>query len=984
MYNDVFKRIINSSQTKSLTFFVGAGVSALSNAPKWSELINKICNEINMPIQEHYSADQYLQIPQIYYCSINKDDEKYYSFIEECLNNTMLQPNEIHKKIFELNPASIVTTNFDDLLEKSALQSCKGYKVIACDQEIPSINGSKFILKLHGDLRHKNIVFKEEDYLNYSNNFKLTETMLKSIFATNTVVFIGYGLNDYNIKLVLNWAKRLLKDNFNKPIFIYTDDKELTPSELQYQEERGLTVIEYQKLLSNKSEQIEFIERYKCVIDEIINSSQMSVNGKDKYELFAVLYELVLPLNKFNTLRTQDLQQKLSPNIIVQENGVIFAHPNGKDILSYYLEVNDMTLDERAGLEKDIIEKYTTITSVFLKARITTVKVEQVYKKINGLKSYFADLYCISFDFISMNKYTNKNKKDIKSRFRQAYYLAKLNKHKEAFEIFSNIAVDSYNSGDYINYYLSEVNKNNLFSVLKSLNNSLFYLGSFDTNGIKKNEKAFEELPVEFQAEYSSFKDLNSVNLLYKNSYDSFIEGKKLQNSIESNSMEMGLTSSEIVICRINNNLHFLLGNGIYIDQFSEFKNTINYLMSLLVYKYSTQEKIKLQPNIFGDFDNDKIIFDAIDFYCFVEYFDSENLTKLLNKHSIEILEFANKQEIEQSIRNILKYYDYLIKINAPRIEVLPFQGRLKTCFCLLKHIDLSQPMVDELCCFIFKYEFKDIRINDKIMLLDSLLYKQKKYSGVTQKIISDKLFSYIDQHIIAEKKGESFEVYSSSTGINYPSLIYYIDPDNINIVSRKLSLRVSKIVNNDYSKMYKSIYKHYFYYLSKKQKKKVIRWTKEKLKSNFTFDLFRLLINADVKIGSEQIIQLKEFLKSKDYSGESVAGIKTYPDEDEFEDLKNVGYWIHLKLLPKKEFAEFVGLNDNFDFYYQYEGFDFNKFDISWLYNLHPKTYESISKDDDVRQKIRLKIAEALLPKTLKEDEQKVLYNILIKYFMT
>ena len=54
-----------------------------------------------------------------------------------------------------------------------------------------NINGNKYILKLHGDIEHQNIVFKEEDYLNYSENFKLIETLLKSIFSMNTVVFIG-------------------------------------------------------------------------------------------------------------------------------------------------------------------------------------------------------------------------------------------------------------------------------------------------------------------------------------------------------------------------------------------------------------------------------------------------------------------------------------------------------------------------------------------------------------------------------------------------------------------------------------------------------------------------------------------------------------------------------------------------------------------------------------------------------------------------
>ena len=227
MYREHFKRIIEASQTESLTFFVGAGVSKLSDAPKWSELIDAFSEELGREKKTYYSNEEYLSIPQMYYYSIEQDEEQYYRFINNCFGSKKLIPNVIHKMLLDFNPRAFITTNFDDLLETAASENCQGFKVVACDDEISGINGNRFILKLHGDLNHRNIVLKEEDYLNYSEKFKLVETLLKSIFATNTVVFIGYGLNDYNIKLILNWTKTLLKEKFNKPIFIYTDDAEL-------------------------------------------------------------------------------------------------------------------------------------------------------------------------------------------------------------------------------------------------------------------------------------------------------------------------------------------------------------------------------------------------------------------------------------------------------------------------------------------------------------------------------------------------------------------------------------------------------------------------------------------------------------------------------------------------------------------------------------------------------------------------------------
>ena len=254
MYENELKRILDASQNNALSFFVGAGVSALSNAPTWKALIDSICVKLGREKKDSYSSDEYLQIPQMLYYSLGENKSEYNRFVNEQLHSADLKPNDIHHEMLELNPVSFITTNYDTLIEDSALQHCKSYKAVACDGNVPKIYGDRFILKVHGDFSNNNFVLKEEDYLNYSENFKLIETLTKSIFSTNTVVFIGYGLNDYNIKLIVNWAKSLLKDNFLEPIFIYTDDHKLSKEELIYHKSKGLSVIERDQLIYHSYE----------------------------------------------------------------------------------------------------------------------------------------------------------------------------------------------------------------------------------------------------------------------------------------------------------------------------------------------------------------------------------------------------------------------------------------------------------------------------------------------------------------------------------------------------------------------------------------------------------------------------------------------------------------------------------------------------------------------------------------------------------
>ena len=72
MYESEFEKIIEASQNHSLTFFVGAGVSALSNAPTWKGIIDTISKEMNYEVKDSYSSDEYLRIPQMFYYSIKK------------------------------------------------------------------------------------------------------------------------------------------------------------------------------------------------------------------------------------------------------------------------------------------------------------------------------------------------------------------------------------------------------------------------------------------------------------------------------------------------------------------------------------------------------------------------------------------------------------------------------------------------------------------------------------------------------------------------------------------------------------------------------------------------------------------------------------------------------------------------------------------------------------------------------------------------
>lgn len=991
MYEEVFRRIIKASQNHSLTFFVGAGVSSLSGAPSWKKLIQQICVQINQDFKETYSSDDNLRMAQIFYHSINKDEAQYYNFIEKYLKLENLIPNEVHKALLSFNPVSFVTTNFDDLLETAAIQYCQSYISVACDDEVANIDGNKYILKLHGDIKHKNIVFKEEDYLNYSENFKLMETLLKSIFSTNTVVFIGYGLNDYNIKLVLNWAKSLLKDHFNKPVFIYTDRTPLSEAELLYHESRGLCVIDCTQIADVNEE---YLPRYTSVLNAIKKSADLALDGKSQLEGFEILYQLLKPLDKLQALRMTDIHQKLGDNVIIDENGQILAalDNHSRTLFQYFYKITCMSSLEYNSLDKDIRSKYDTILSVLKKAQIYYINWEnQVKCFVENI--VFSDIMYLHFDFETMRKISyGTTVKTKEEQYRRAFCLSRLKKYDEAYFLFAEIAREAFKSKDYLLYYLCEINCINLEKIIKQSNRlyGCYHIGDVDDRypTVEKNEKIFEGLPVEFQNQYANLKDLYSADLLYKYSYEAFVDGLKLKKIIESNTTELGITTVQKVIHRINDYLHFLLGNGIVADVFSEYRNTVKNLMSLLVYKYCEQQKKVLHEQLFPLAMQDKVIFDDVDFYCFVEYFTGDEIVRLFLNAHLESISFEKSKEIEETIQNILCNYEYIESHNTSNIEIVSFQIQLKTLLVLLGYMDISQECVDYVSAFILKYEFREILINDKVLFFDKQIAKRKMSSEVTSRLIEEKLLQYLDMHIKEVESGGTFTLRSRNGTINYDNLVHYIYIQGETKSNHALCIRVSHIMEKNLRQFIPSIVNHYWSYLSKYMKSKIIRQVENQIKKEFDFDLFKLLIWYDVKINANLIESLKNYLhvilqkamkKENDKSGVIV---RSYPVKNPYADLQLVGYWCLLRILHKDDFLEFIGVNDEFDFYILYDKFDFTKFNISWLMNLTPKALNVISKNKRVKEKIRGSITTMLNKERISKSDEIRITKILTKYF--
>ena len=138
--------------------------------------------------------------------------------------------------------------------------------------------------------------------------------------------------------------------------------------------------------------------------------------------------------------------------------------------------------------------------------------------------------------------------------------------------------------------------------------------------------------------------------------------------------------------------------------------------------------------------------------------------------------------------------------------------------------------------------------------------------------------------------------------------------------------------------------------------------------------------INVNKGIREEYIDSFQSFIDAAKNKNNN--GVVVYPTKQPYEELDQVGYWCLLNVLKAKDFQEFLGNSEAFDFYCEYAKFDFSRFDVSWLLNLYPHTLEQIAKNAKVKERVRVAIATTLDGEAIAPSDSQRLQSILVKHF--
>ena len=203
--------------------FLGAGVSASAehegtSRPKtWNEFLSEAVNLIRDTSEKAevlalIEAKNYLLALQAIHQSADQSD--YQSLLRSSFNNQAHRAGDLHKAIHRLDSRIVITTNFDKIYERhceSAVNDGSGYSTISYyDESLGDLirTDERIIIKAHGTINNiPKMVFSRSQYHAAKKDHGRFYEILQSLLITNTCIFIGCGMDDPDISLLLEDVK---------------------------------------------------------------------------------------------------------------------------------------------------------------------------------------------------------------------------------------------------------------------------------------------------------------------------------------------------------------------------------------------------------------------------------------------------------------------------------------------------------------------------------------------------------------------------------------------------------------------------------------------------------------------------------------------------------------------------------------------------------------------------------------------------------
>ncbi|WLW66138.1 SIR2 family protein [Psychrobacter sp. van23A] len=204
---------------KRCIIHLGAGMSCQAldengnRPPSWESLLNILKDSTlnnssdKVLVDEFISQKRYLDAAEV--IRTKGSPAEYNAKIRETFIDNNFLPSDAHKDLVNISPRIFSTTNYDTLIEGAIIENAGHNSFTQYEHTreglLDSIRSpSTILIKMHGCAKHAaNTILSRSDYFNLRKKNRSFFELTSSLYKLNTVVFIGCGIEDPDINLIL-------------------------------------------------------------------------------------------------------------------------------------------------------------------------------------------------------------------------------------------------------------------------------------------------------------------------------------------------------------------------------------------------------------------------------------------------------------------------------------------------------------------------------------------------------------------------------------------------------------------------------------------------------------------------------------------------------------------------------------------------------------------------------------------------------------
>lgn len=198
---------------------VGAGFSRCSAShvggakklPLWFDFAKRLACELDASSKDLAKTDP-LRLAEEYRAFFGQAALS--ALIKSEIEDDAWSPGVLHSRLLNLPWSEVLTTNWDTLLERAAINvHSPVYSVVAKQSDL-SYARSPRIAKLHGSIGvTEKLIFAQEDYRRYPQEFAAFVNFARQTFIENELCLIGFSGDDPNFLQWAGWVRDNLAEN---------------------------------------------------------------------------------------------------------------------------------------------------------------------------------------------------------------------------------------------------------------------------------------------------------------------------------------------------------------------------------------------------------------------------------------------------------------------------------------------------------------------------------------------------------------------------------------------------------------------------------------------------------------------------------------------------------------------------------------------------------------------------------------------------